>query len=979
MNKIIVSYSRKDSAVARKLIAAFKKIDFDVWVDWEDIPPAVGWLEQILQGIEESDAFIFLISPDSIVSEVCNVEIGHAAKNNKRIIPIVLRDVDPKMVNPIIRDLNWIFIREQDNFQEGIEKVNFAIKLDIEWVEEHRRLQVRALEWHRKKDPSLLLRGHDLRNARRMVASAENKDPKPTELQQTYIQFSTRDENRRLTLLVSAAAALLVMVILSVTAVVQSRKASANEKLAQEQKTLAQENEKLARENADIAKENQLAAEKNQLIAEAQRSAARAQIYQSKTGGLYISTLLALDSMRRSPSREAEDILRKNISLLPVPVAQMEQNDLITALEFSPDGDSFVTASADHTACVWKLSGGEKQFCVTSSGSMEDAAFSPDGSIIATGDQSGEALIINSKNGEIQNRFNYGVPIWDVNISPDGRALSIARDDGRITVIDLVARKFDYELLTFGRLNVTAFSPNGQWIASGSDEGTVTLWNLGDGRILNGPSHHGEVFDLAFSPDSSKLISGGSDSVAFMSDVNAGKELFHIVNEDWVEDVTFSPDGSWFVTASDDQRIRVWDTATGREKIRMLQDSFVSGVDISPNGQWLATTGYDKTVRVWNAATGAEMFQIPLNDYGNLIAFGRDGKYLVSGDQSGDIGIWDVSVLPVSTSYLQFDGLVDNIEFSPSGDWLAASDEGRVWLLDEKQFSTFSGILKDKPILKFDSPLDDLIISPDSQWIGIATDDGEAILYNIESRTSRTVSESDYAQTIAFSSDSRFFITGDYEGVVQAWDAAGGKLISTLLEAGSEIKSFASGVNQLAVGLEDEILVIDAESGETVFEFESPGDHQRMTFSRDGSLLAANNSSGQVYIWQWQGSDLTLLQNIPSEQASSMIFNPKGDRLYLGVLNNVYALDSFTGAEISRIRHKDSVSDMSFSTDGNVLATASLKAIQFWDMPKISQIQGSDLIEAACARLTQNFDAAQWTSFFGEELYQKLCENLPVP
>ncbi|HNJ15492.1 MAG TPA: toll/interleukin-1 receptor domain-containing protein, partial [Anaerolineales bacterium] len=98
MSKLIVSYSRKDSVVARKLIDTFKKNEFDVWVDWEDIPPAVGWLEQILRGIEESDAFIFLISPDSVNSEVCKVEIEHAAKNNKRIIPIVLREVDPKTV-----------------------------------------------------------------------------------------------------------------------------------------------------------------------------------------------------------------------------------------------------------------------------------------------------------------------------------------------------------------------------------------------------------------------------------------------------------------------------------------------------------------------------------------------------------------------------------------------------------------------------------------------------------------------------------------------------------------------------------------------------------------------------------------------------------------------------------------------------------------------------------------------------------------
>lgn len=98
MTGIFISYSRKDFAIAQKLIKEFESIDLDVWVDWEDIPPAVGWLDQILRGIEQAEVFVFLISPDSIKSEVCNVELEHAHKNAKRIIPIVVRDVVTKEV-----------------------------------------------------------------------------------------------------------------------------------------------------------------------------------------------------------------------------------------------------------------------------------------------------------------------------------------------------------------------------------------------------------------------------------------------------------------------------------------------------------------------------------------------------------------------------------------------------------------------------------------------------------------------------------------------------------------------------------------------------------------------------------------------------------------------------------------------------------------------------------------------------------------
>src|SRR5919198_208748 len=225
MAKLFVSYSRKDSATAHKLIEAFKSIQQDVWVDWESIPTAVYWLEQIFRGIEASDAFIFLISPDSIASEVCKVEIARAALNNKRIIPIVVRDVVPNDSPETIRKLNWTYIRETDNFDEGLAKVKTAIELDLDWLEEHRRLQVRSLEWHRKKDPSLLLRGRDLRNARHMIATATSKDPTPTDLQKTFIEYSIRSERNRTIAWIATGVALVIMAVLSFVAVQESRKA----------------------------------------------------------------------------------------------------------------------------------------------------------------------------------------------------------------------------------------------------------------------------------------------------------------------------------------------------------------------------------------------------------------------------------------------------------------------------------------------------------------------------------------------------------------------------------------------------------------------------------------------------------------------------------------------------------------------------------------------------------------------------------
>lgn len=172
----------------------------EVWVDWEDIPPSVDWMKQIQKGIEEADAFVFIISPDSLASKVCAEELHHGVQNGKRIIPIIARETDPSTTPPTLSHLNWIFFsRPQDNFDESFQKVITAIRVDFEWAQVHSRLQIKALEWQRnQQEDSYLLRGKDLQDAQAQLTVNSEKDPKPTALQMEYAAASRSAEENRL-------------------------------------------------------------------------------------------------------------------------------------------------------------------------------------------------------------------------------------------------------------------------------------------------------------------------------------------------------------------------------------------------------------------------------------------------------------------------------------------------------------------------------------------------------------------------------------------------------------------------------------------------------------------------------------------------------------------------------------------------------------------------------------------------------------
>jgi len=997
--RIFVSYSRKDSVAARNLINAFKEMKYDVWVDWEDIPPATRWMDEIEMGIEKSDAFIFLISPASIASEVCNVEIDHAAKYNKRIIPIVLKDVVPNETNNNIRQINWIFIRKKSELAPGFERFRDAMEVDFAWVAEHNKLLEKTLDWHHGKSASLLLRGNELSRVRNEVESAKDKEPKLTKLQETFIDTSIKTEKRRYFLWGVIATVVAVLIGLTFFALVQRSRAVENEQLANTNAILANQQKNIAEANAELAKRNEKdarvaqqeaedqrkIADEQRVIAEerarfalAQQSAARAQIYQSQPGELYTSTLLAIASWTTAPSDEANEILRRNISLLPIPVAQIQREGRINSLEFNAQGTLFVTAGADGNACVWNVSDGEMLFCRTSPKSVNDAVFSPNGKWLVTGDESGRVEIIEVESQTVVGTYEAKSVINDVDVRKNNDQIAVTLEDGKITLLEMNGKR-KYDLQASGRLKVASFSPDGRYIASGSTTGVVTLWNINDGGApISSGRHKGEVLSLAFSPNSRYLVTGGMDGYAVAARTLNGQEVYRLLHEDWVTDIAFNANSAWFATVSNDRRIRLWDTLSGDERLRMAQDGYITEVKISANGQWLATTGADKTVRVWNASTGAEMFQIPLKSEGTVLGFSGDGSKLVAGDISGEINVWDISVMPAPESYLQFDGLTGDVQFSPSGDWFAASDGPRVWLLNPDQLSPLTTRLRGTPNLTLNGDVSDIVFSPDSVWLGASTVNGQVQVYNLQTKQPTTLFQTGLTYQIAFTPDSTYLVTCSDTGIVEVWSLASFRKTADLAGEGSGAASVAVSPSYIALGMIDKIAIFSPD-GEQITEIASPGDHSLLAFSADGSMLASSNSAGLVETWKLDGENFNLIGSIRKDSVYSLTFNPSGTRLAVGTTNTVYLVDPQTVDEAARIPHSGRVVGISYSVDGEVMATASLRAVQFWSVPGIADVSSEELVHAACSRLNANFSQAQWSNLFGDEEYRVLCEGLPVP
>ena len=198
MADVFVSYSRKDGAFVHELYDVLAAAGRDVWVDWEDIPPASQWEQDDLRLDRRGRERRLRRQPELARVEVLRRRA--AARRRRR----QARRADRDRRRRSRSRRRWRSGSSTgsgrattDDRAAAFAALERALDTDLEWSRAHTRLLVRAVEWDERKDASLLLRGRDLEEAERELAANAGNDPRPTELQQRYLHASRRAASRR--------------------------------------------------------------------------------------------------------------------------------------------------------------------------------------------------------------------------------------------------------------------------------------------------------------------------------------------------------------------------------------------------------------------------------------------------------------------------------------------------------------------------------------------------------------------------------------------------------------------------------------------------------------------------------------------------------------------------------------------------------------------------------------------------------------
>ena len=216
---LFLSYARADAPLVKRASALLAERGWKTWVDRSDIPSASDWMSAIRAGIEQADGFVFVMTPHSIASRMCRVELSIAIELAKRLLPLMPIDAatwaadlakinaDPKLapapeVPAELAKLDYIdladFIDRPDPFAALIDELVTAASRDLDWLRRHTRLQQDVRRWvDTRYAPSVLLREPLLAEAERMLAVTD-KDPALTALQREFVVASRTELTREL-------------------------------------------------------------------------------------------------------------------------------------------------------------------------------------------------------------------------------------------------------------------------------------------------------------------------------------------------------------------------------------------------------------------------------------------------------------------------------------------------------------------------------------------------------------------------------------------------------------------------------------------------------------------------------------------------------------------------------------------------------------------------------------------------------------
>lgn len=626
----------------------------------------------------------------------------------------------------------------------------------------------------------------------------------------------------------------------------------------------------------------------------------------------------------------------------------------ITAVDFSPDGKLFTTASRDQSIKLWQADTGNLVRTLTGHTALVSSLdFSSDSTQLVSGSWDTTIRVWDLTNGVPSILQGHTTEVNTVKFVSNTTEIISGSNNGSLRRWDVetaqtisMYKEHDDAILT------TGVSPNGSQFLSGSEDGTIRLWDITalDYLISYSFGHTDRITSLDISNDGNYLLSGSWDTTAKLWDAKTGTSLQTFVGASkFVTAVSLSSDNTIAAVGSQDGIIRLYDTTDGSINQTLESDGVnlrVTDLAFSPDGAQIvgAFGAPDNIARIWNLNNGELINTFDLHSSDILsIAYSNDGNRIATGSADNSIIVWDAQ----STDIISQGGVgqvaFTSVVFSPDGNTLiAGASDGNAYLFDANnglQLQTYPISVQGRLSVAF---------SPDGKYVIGGSDVDRIRIFDLTSAT--LITNIDYPATdIKISPDGNDIYGGGkrLDNVIRRWH------FSTTVEDGrftQHTKSIQSGdisadSNLVATGgCDRRAFVWSSKTQELLREIAVSGDCVvDIEISNDGLLLGlSDGATGQI----WDLQTNIRLFNLRGHNSTTTSIAFSSDGLYivtggedrelsqcLKECGSAKLWDAHTGELRRTFTHNGRVHDVAISPDNSLIATAADDdVIRIWNL-----------------------------------------------
>ncbi|MFL5340548.1 MAG: hypothetical protein ACJ8F7_10395, partial [Gemmataceae bacterium] len=633
--------------------------------------------------------------------------------------------------------------------------------------------------------------------------------------------------------------------------------------------------------------------------------------------------------------------------------SQFQHPDWITAVVYSADGQTLITACRDFNIRFWSLKSGQQQrtFRAHNAG-IADLALADD--VLAT---AGEDRLATLWAAVLKQQAPRGFltghagQVWFAELSKDGTRLATGGTDKRVQLRDGFRGTQPFTFAgPFAAVNSVAASRDGKLIASGHRDGKIEIWDGASGKkVKTLAGHTMTVWSLAFSADGKTLFSCSGSWEAKekpgevrMWDVDGGKPIREFSGHaGLVYHVALSPDGRMIATASHDQTLRLWDVGSGKPLHTLkVPGQSVRSVEFAPDGQTLVSASNvsvnlsadsvrpDGTIIFWDvkAAKEKSRFAVPNGMQANRAKYSPDGKTVVIAANIPKPAAGQAMLVPAEFS----DGVVPPAMMAPQ------QYGGRLLFWDVEKGS-FRG--EGKP------PMNEMILDvaflPGGYTVAAVGGEygtvGNVRFYDAVygNRVGDLVGHQLWCEAVAVLPDGRVVSAGgvhDKPGEMKIWHA--------------------KGVRPMR-GLEGHSTTVTCAA-----------------FSPDLKELATGDAKGEIYLWDvtvWPPKGLVARKTLPGlgSMVRGLIYNADGKTLISAAdAGRVIVWDVETGDEkLSFQATGKKLYGLALSPDGKLLVTTAGN----WQQTTTGEVKIWNAATGTLVKELPNFQRHAWTPAFSPD------------